>query len=146
MLVQNILHMQLIIELLIQSVAVHCLLATTYTYFDSVGHSSAADGGPQEDTQEDHATASQPFVHTLTGLCFQEEVWSMAARAASSQAEVTMNGGAAQLAPSLSEVQLVEAFFDVEQQLSIAAAGAAHPAALPQVLAYAYAHLSEPPA
>lgn len=60
----------------------------------------------------------------------------MAAMAGSSQAEGRMNGEAAQLAPSLSEVQLVEAFSDVEQRLSIAAAAATHPAALPQVYTY----------
>lgn len=57
----------------------------------------------------------------------------MAAKAESSTGEARMNGEAAQLAPSLSDVQLVEAFFDVEKRLGIAAAGAAHPAALPQV-------------
>lgn len=47
-------------------------------------------------------------------------------------------GQAAQLAPSLSEVHLVEAFFDVEQRLASAAAAAAHPAALPQVHTHAH--------
>ena len=69
----------------------------------------------------------------MTGSCFQEEVWSMAGQAAGSAGEGRSNGEAAQLAPSLSEVHLVEAFFDVEQRLGIAAATAAHPAALPQV-------------
>lgn len=109
-----------------------------YTHYN-VGHSSAEEGAPPEVQEKDHATASHPVVHMATGMCLQEEVWSMGAHAGGSQGEVRMNGGAAQLAPSLSEVQLVEAFFDVEQQLSIAAAGAAHPAALPQVQAYAHA-------
>ena len=69
----------------------------------------------------------------MTGSGFQEEVWSMAGQAGGNRAEGRSNGEAAQLAPSLSEVQLVEAFFDVEQRLGIAAAAAAHPAALPQV-------------
>ena len=71
----------------------------------------------------------------MTGSCFQEEVWSMAGEAAGSADEGRSNGEAeaAQLAPSLSEVHLVEAFFHVEQRLGIAAAAAAHPAALPQV-------------
>lgn len=64
----------------------------------------------------------------MTGAYFQEEVWSMAGEAGGRS-----NEEAAQLAPSLSEVQLVEAFFDVEQRVGIAAAAAAHPAALPQV-------------
>ena len=53
--------------------------------------------------------------------------------AGGSRAEGSRNGEAAPLAPSLSEVQLVEAFFDVEQRLGITAAAAADPAALPQV-------------
>ena len=69
----------------------------------------------------------------VTGSCFQEEVWNMAGQAEGNAAEGRSNGGAEQLAPSLSEVQLVEAFFDVEQRLGKAAAAAAHPAALPQV-------------
>lgn len=106
----------------------------SYTCY-TIGQSPAEEGAPQEVQDEDHATVSHPLVHMLTGMCFQEEVWSMGAQAGGSQGEVRMNGGEAQLAPSLSEVQLVEAFFDVEQQLGIAAAGAAHPAALPQVRA-----------
>lgn len=47
-------------------------------------------------------------------------------------------GQAVQLAPSLSEVHLVEAFFAVEQRLAIAVAAAAHPAALPQVHTHAH--------
>ena len=70
----------------------------------------------------------------MTGSCFQEEVWGMAAQGVGgSVGEGGPRGQAAQLGPSLSEVHLVEAFFDVEQRLASAAAAAAHPAALPQV-------------
>ena len=43
---------------------------------------------------------------------------------------------AGKLEPSLSDVQLVEAFFDVEGRLEAALAAARHPAAAPQVAIY----------
>ena len=77
----------------------------------------------------------------MTGSCFQEEVWGMAAQGVGgSVGEGGARGQAAQLGPSLSEVQLVEAFFDVEQRLATAAAAAAHPAAHPQVHTHACMH------
>lgn len=57
----------------------------------------------------------------------------MAAQGGGSVGEGGAGEQAAQLGPSVSEVHLVEAFFDVEQRLASAAAAAAHPAALPQV-------------
>ena len=66
--------------------------------------------------------------------CVQEEVWSMAAEAQQSPVEADSNGHAHQLAPSLSDVQLVEAFFDLEGRLEAALAAAGHPAAAPQVM------------
>ena len=69
----------------------------------------------------------------VSGKRVQEAVWSMAAEADSSGAEALGQGEAVPLASSLSDVQLVEAFFDAEQRLGSAAAAAAHPAAAPQV-------------
>lgn len=59
----------------------------------------------------------------------------MAAEAQQSPVEADSNGHAHQLAPSLSDVQLVEAFFDLEGRLEAALAAAGHPAAAPQAAA-----------
>ncbi|DBA67049.1 TPA: hypothetical protein ACH3X2_001381 [Trebouxia sp. C0005] len=62
---------------------------------------------------------------------WQEEVWSVAAE----HPEAFLDSGsedAGKLEPSLSDVQLVEAFFDVEGRLEAALAAARHPAAAPQ--------------
>ncbi len=67
-----------------------------------------------------------------TALCLQEEVWSMGAELQ----EAFLDSGsedAGKLEPSLSDVQLVEAFFDVEGRLEAALAAARHPASSPQV-------------
>ncbi len=57
----------------------------------------------------------------------------MAAEAQDSPVQSDSLDKAGQLAPSLSDVQLVEAFFDVEGRLENALAAAGHPAAAPQV-------------
>lgn len=62
---------------------------------------------------------------------WQEEVWSMGAE----PQEPFLDSGseeAGKLEPSLSDVQLVEAFFDVEGRLEAALAAARHPATAPQ--------------
>ena len=69
----------------------------------------------------------------VSGCGLQAEVWSMAVEAQSSELDCTAPAEAGQLAPWLSDVQLVEAFFDVEQRLLQAAAAAAHPTPLSQV-------------
>jgi len=68
-----------------------------------------------------------------TALCQQEEVWSMVAEPQEPFVEFDSSGVAGKLEPSLSDVQLVEAFFDVEGRLAAALAAARHPAAAPQV-------------
>lgn len=77
-------------------------------------------------------------------LRLQEEVWGMAAESQTQvEEDANSSGDVRQLAPSLSEVQLVEAFFDVEGRLQAALAAAGHPATAPQVkrvLSYATVH------
>ena len=58
----------------------------------------------------------------------------MAAESQAQLEEPDSSGNVRQLAPSLSEVQLVEAFFDVEGRLEAALAAAGHPATAPQVV------------
>ena len=72
----------------------------------------------------------------IIGECLrvQEEVWGMAAEPQAQVEDSNSSGNVRQLAPSLSEVQLVEAFFDVEGRLQAALAAAGHPAPAPQVM------------
>lgn len=70
----------------------------------------------------------------MTARSSQEEVWSLAT--ADTQDDQTLYNGASndrQLPTSMSDVQMVEAFFDLERRLDTAVAEASHPSFTPEV-------------